>query len=148
MKTSYLCLLVLLSTVPADAQSPPARSVQEVIIQLERDWDAAFLRKDIPVIENILAEDFVATYPDGTRGDRARELALVAAFDQQIQSSSVDEFTVKVHGQTAIAWFTRRLVGPVQGKRTEITYRFLDVFVWRDERWQCVASQSTRVTAP
>jgi hypothetical protein len=45
-----------------------------------------------------------------------------------------------------VVWFTQRMVGPIQGKPTEITARYMDVFVMRDGRWQCVASQSTRVT--
>jgi ketosteroid isomerase-like protein len=132
----------------AAAQDRPARSVQEIIVQLERDWDEAFLRKDVRFIETILADDFVAIYPDGTRGDKAHELAQVAALDQQIDSSTLDGFTVKVNGDTAVVWFTRTLVGPVQGRPTTITYRFLDVFVWRDGRWQCLTSQSTKVLVP
>jgi hypothetical protein len=27
----------------------------------------------------------------------------------------------------------------------ELTFQYIDVFVYRDGRWQCVASQSTRV---
>jgi hypothetical protein len=39
------------------------------------------------------------------------------------------------------------MVGPSKGQRLELTYRYIDVFVMRDGRWQCVASQSTKVTA-
>ena len=130
---------------PNRAQNRPARSDQEILIQLERDWDAAFLRNDASFIERILAEEFVVTYPDGSRGDKAHELRLAAEFNQQIDSSTLDEFIVKVFGDTAIVWFTRRLEGPSQGRRLEVTYRYVDVFVWRVDRWQCVASQSTKV---
>ena len=119
----------------------------EILVQLERDWDAAFLRKDVPFIENVLADEFVGTYGDGTRGDRAKELKLAAEFDQQVDSSTLDEFTVKIYGDTAVVWFTRHLVGPSQGRRLELTYRYIDVFVLRVGRWQCVATQSTRFGA-
>jgi ketosteroid isomerase-like protein len=144
----YALVLVTASFASASAQSNRARSVQEILVELEHDWDRAFLRKDVSFIERILADDFIATYPDGSRGDKQKELALVASLDQQIDSSTLKDFTVKVNGDSAIVWFTRTLVGPVQGKRTELTYRFLDVFVWREGRWQCLATQSTRVTAP
>ena len=140
------CALVAAFTVTiAIAQDFPPLSDQQILIQIERDWDAAFLRKDIAVIENFLADEFLATYPDGSRGDRAKELSLAAEFNQQIESSSLDEFTIKVYGDTAIVWFSRHLAGPSQGRRLEVTYRYTDVFVWRTGRWQCVASQSTRV---
>ena len=144
-------LLLLASLVPAisasGAQSKPALSDQQVLIKLERDWDAAFHRKDVAFIESVLAEEFVSTYGDGTRGDRAKELKLAAEFNQQIDSSTLDEFVVKVYGDTAVVWFTQHMVGPSKGQRLEVTYRYIDVFVQRDGRWKCVASQSTKVAA-
>ena len=128
-------------------QDQPVRSDQQILIQLERDWDVAFRRNDVPFIENILADEFVATYDDGSRGDKARELTLAAEFNQQVDSSTLNEFMVKVYGDVAVVWFTRRLVGPSQGRRLEVTFRYTDVFVWRYGRWQCVATQGTKVTA-
>ncbi len=55
---------------------------------------------------------------------------------------------MKEYGNTAIVWFSLHLVGPSKGQRLELTYRFVDVFILRDARWQCVSSQSTRVVAP
>ena len=148
-RNTVLGVLVILAAMASPAAQPrPVRSDQEVLIQLERDWDAAFHRKDVAFIAGILADEFIVTYGDGTRGDKARELALVAAFNQQVDSSSQEDFTVKVYRDTAVVWFTQRLVGPVQGKPVEIRNRYMDVFVMRDGRWQCVASQSTKVTAP
>jgi ketosteroid isomerase-like protein len=144
-------LLLLAFMVPAvtvsGGQSAPVRSDQQVLIKLERDWDAAFHRKDVAFIDSVLAEEFVSTYGDGSRGDRAKELKLAAEFNQQIDSSTLDEFVVKVYGDTAVVWFTQRLVGPSKGQPLTLTYRYVDVFVIRDGRWQCVASQSTKVTA-
>jgi hypothetical protein len=91
------------------AQHATAQSaVERELIQLERDWDQAFFRNDTAFIDRVLAAEFMATYPDGSRGDRAKELANAAAFNQEIESSTLSEFTVRVHGETAIVWFTRR----------------------------------------
>lgn len=130
----------------AMAQEFPPLSDQQILIQIERDWDAAFLRNDAAVIEKFLADEFLATYPDGSRGDKAKELSLAAEFNQQIDSSSLDEFTIKIYGETAVVWFSRHLAGLSKGRRLELTYRYADVFVFRAGRWQCVASQSTKVT--
>jgi ketosteroid isomerase-like protein len=139
-------LAVFLAAAPAAAQSYEVLSDQQILVQIERDWDAAFLRADAATVEKFLAEEFLAIYADGSRGDKARELALVAAFNQQIDSSRLDEFLVKIYGDTAIVTFSRHLVGPSQGRRLEVSYRYMDVFVMRDGRWLCVASQSTKVT--
>jgi ketosteroid isomerase-like protein len=129
------------------AQGGPVRSDQQILVQLERDWDAAFRRRDVGFVEGILADEFVATYSDGSRGDRAEELSRVENFNQQIDSSTLDEFIVKIYGDTAVVWVSQHLVGPSQGKPLALTFRYVDVWVMRDGRWQCVASQSTRVTA-
>jgi ketosteroid isomerase-like protein len=129
------------------SQDRPVRSDQQILIELEQGWNAAFYRKDVRFIENILADEFIATYDDGSRGDKAKELALAAEFNQQIDSSTLDDFTVKVYGDTAVVWFSLHLVGPSQGRRLEMSYRYVDVFVWRAGRWQCVTTQSTKIAA-
>ena len=141
------CLVMALAAAAPLRAGQPVRSAQEILVQLERDWVAALMRNDVTFVDSVLAEEFVATYGDGSRGDRKRELQLVADFNQQVDKWTVDEFIVKVFRETAVVWFTQRMVGPVQGKPTEIVTRYMDVFVMRDGRWQCVASQSTRVTA-
>ena len=147
LRRAFVVLFMAVSTTASFAEAQlSVKSDQEVLIELERNWVAALQRNDVKFVDSVLAEEFVATYGDGTRGDRAKELQLVADFNQQVDKWTVDEFMVKVYRDTAVVWFTQRLVGPVQGKPTEITARYMDVFVMRDGRWQCVASQSTRVT--
>jgi len=116
-----------------------------VLIALERGWNEAAYRKDVAFIEKLLAEEFVATYDDGRIGDKATELALVTAFDQAVQSATPEEFAVRVYRDTAVVWFTLRLVGLKDGQRSEMSLRYTDVWIIRDGRWQCVSSQSTRV---
>ena len=121
------------------------QSDQEVLIELERGWNDAVYRQDADFVANLLADEFIVTYDDGARGDKARELALVAEFNQQVVSAVQDDFTVQVYQDTAVVWFTLNLVGMRQGQRAEVTLRYTDVWVQRDGRWQCVSSQSTRV---
>ena len=145
---SRLLLAFLAFAASAAAQAPRrAQSDQEVLIKLERDWDFAFHHKDVKFIESVLAPEFVATYAEGQRADRAKELENAANFNQQIDSSVLDEFVVRVYGDTAVVLFTQKLTGPSKGQPLTLTFRYMDVFVLRDGKWQCVASQSTRVTA-
>jgi ketosteroid isomerase-like protein len=143
-----LCLLFVAAAAisPLRAQDRPVQSDQDILMQLERDWDAAFLTRDVRTIDNILATEFMATYDDGSRGDRARELSLAAEFNQNIESSKLEDFTVKIYGDTAVVWFSRHVVGLSRGQRLELTFQYIDVFVFRAGRWQCIASQSTRVS--
>ena len=142
-----LCCVLAVACVAivSASQRQPVKSAQQILIELEQGWNEAFYRKDVAFIEDILAEEFTATYDDGSRGDKARELALTAEFDQQVMSAIQDEFTVRVYRDTAVVWFTLRLVGIRQGQRAEVTFRYTDVWVLRDGRWLCVSTQSTKV---
>ena len=131
--------------VASGAGAQPVKSDQDTLIELEQKWDVAFHSHDVTFIETLLADEFVVTYGDGARGDKATELRLATDFDQQVDSSTLDEFIVKVYGNTAVVWFRQQLVGPVKGKPMAVTYRYVDVWVNRDGVWKCVASQSTRV---
>ena len=142
------CVFAASCAVAASAsQRAAVKSDQEVLIELEQGWNEAFYRKDVAFIERLLADEFIATYEDGSRGDKARELALVAEFNQQVESATQDEFTVKVFKDTAVVWFTLRLIGIKQGQRAELRLRYTDVWVMRDGRWQSVSTHSTRMSA-
>ena len=138
--------LAITASVSLSASSTQTvQSDQQVLIELERGWNDAVYRQDANFVANLLADEFIVTYDDGARGDKARELALVAEFNQQVVSAVQDDFTVRVYQDTAVVWFTLNLVGMRQGQRAELTLRYTDVWVQRDGRWQCVSSQSTRV---
>ena len=138
-------LLLAFAVTASAAQNGRVQSDQEILMQLERDWDAAFHRNDAKFVDTVLADEFLATYSDGSRGDRAREMNIAATLDQQVDSSTLDDFIIKIYGDTAVVRFTQHMVGPIQGKPTPLTFRYIDVFVYREGRWQCVASQSTKV---
>ncbi|MGH9147289.1 MAG: nuclear transport factor 2 family protein [Vicinamibacterales bacterium] len=146
-RRDWLCsVLAATWTVTASAsQGAPVESDQQILIKLEQSWNEAFYQKDVAFIQTILADEFIATYEDGSRGDKTRELTLAAEFNQQVESAIQDDFTVKVYRDTAVVWFTLRIVGIRQGQRAELTLRYTDVWIMRDGRWQCVSTQSTRV---
>ncbi len=141
-----LAAVLLLANGVAAQQSAPGKSGQDILIELEHNWDAAFHRHDAAFIDRLLATEFIVTYDNGVRADRTIELELAKTANENIESSMMDEFIVKEFGNTAVVWFSLHLVGPVKGERVQNNYRFTDVFVLRDGRWQCVSSQSTKVT--
>ena len=146
-RATRFVLLVLLIAASPSIHTQGVQSDQDILMQLERDWDAAFHRGDVATIDRILAQDFVVTYDDGTRGDRATELMLAATFNQPGEMSRLDEFIIREYGETAVVLFTLHLTGTRQGQVVEETLRYTDVFVLQGGRWQCVSSQSTRVRA-
>lgn len=144
VRSALVALTVLALTVSTIAQGGDRTSPQS-LIQLERSWNEAFYRKDVSFLERVLAEEFIGTYEDGSQGDKAKEIALTKEFNQQVDSARQDDFVVKLYGDTAVVWFTLHLLGPKQGQQIAVDLRYVDVFVWRANRWQCVSSHSTKV---
>ena len=145
-RTSLVVLLLAVWAATAAAQDRRPLSDQETLTRLERDWDEAFYRNDVPFISNILAPEFVAIYEDGATGDRDKELKEAAEFNQQHVASQLSDVIVKIYGDTAVVRMTRTLTGTRGGQPASDAFRFLDIFTYRDGRWQCVATQSTKVT--
>ena len=137
------CVLAIVWMGGAVAAQAPDDTVEQTLIELERGWISAFYDRDIAFLDSILADDFIVTYDDGSRGDKARELELAESFNQRVISATQEDFTVQVYDDAAVVWFTLRVVGIRQGQEVEIRLRYTDVWVLRDDRWQCVSSQST-----
>ena len=146
MRVALIGLFLMCSPLAEPrARAQRVRSDQEILTELEKKWDAAIRRRDVGFIETVLADEFMVTYAEGVRADKAKELTVAAEFNQQIDSSTLDEFVVKIYGDTAVVWFTQHLVGPKEGRTLELTFRYTDVWILRDGRWQCVASHATKV---
>jgi ketosteroid isomerase-like protein len=143
-RSAAIGLTVLAVAVSAAGQGSDRRNPQS-LIQLERSWNEAFYRKDVAFLERVLADEFIATYEDGSQGDKANEISLTKTFNQQVDSARQDDFVIKLYGDTAVVWFTLHLLGPKQGQQVAVDLRYVDVFVWRANRWQCVSSHSTKV---
>ena len=148
VRCAMLLLMTAMLSVPAVAAAQAVKSDQQILMDLERKWNAAFHNGDVKFIESILADEFVATYDNGTRADKKKELALAGSFNQQIDASALEDFDIKIYDRTAVVMFTLHLIGPVQGKPVQMSYRYLDVWVLREGKWLCVASQSTKMPSP
>jgi len=93
-------LLLLASLVPAisasGAQSKPVLSDQQILIKLERDWDAAFHRKDVAFIESVLADEFVSTYGDANAQVEADVTVEAGKLSEATVSHSAARVTFKL----------------------------------------------------
>jgi ketosteroid isomerase-like protein len=115
------------------------------VLALEQAWADAVQHQDVGKIDQIQAEEFVFTDPAGQVWTKTRELAVIKAGDLAIDSFELSELKVRLYDNTAVV--TLRIVWHGQFRGTEISgpQRMTDVFVKRDGRWQCVASQATRI---
>ena len=116
-------------------------SVEQALMQMERDWGEALPKKDAATLDKILADDWVAQSSDGTQ-TKAEALAELKSGDYKLDSiTQVGDMKVRVFGDTAVVTGNENEKSSYKGKDTSGRYIWTDVFVKRQGRWQAVASQ-------
>jgi len=129
-----------------DVAAQPA-SVEQALLQVERDWEQASVKHDQGALERVLAPEFVSTDSDGLMQTRA-EMARRHPADLEVLAFSHDDYKVHVFGDAAVVTGRASMTAAQNGRRFSTQERFTDVFVRRDGRWQAVSSHSSRVAKP
>jgi ketosteroid isomerase-like protein len=113
---------------------------RDELIALNRDYVESVQRGDVGRFDEILAEDFLCSNPDGSLVDRAGFLAQIAR-PVAIANLEAHDVDIRVLGDVAIihARTTYTLPDGRQGAG-----RYTDVWARRDGRWLAVAAHVTR----
>jgi ketosteroid isomerase-like protein len=143
------------TATPAKETFDPV-AIETEVMQLARDWMKAGQTYDAEIIRRVVADDAILVYPDGTAATKADEFRLIEA--KAITADSWDMLEPKVTVMSADSAFIsgRSVIKNGKYKDPNVTrpidisgeYRFLDVYARRNGRWQVIASQATKVTAP
>jgi ketosteroid isomerase-like protein len=138
------CLLPAIALL-SFGQATPEVSVEQTLMQLERDWSQASLTKDIDTLNKIMADDWVNIDFQGKVVTKAQTIASLKSGLPATQAAGLGEMKVRVFGDSAIVTGSDTGKSGSKGKEIIEKYLWTDVFVRRNGRWQAVASQSTKV---
>ena len=137
------CVLPVIAWLSFGQAKP--ETVEHTLMQLERDWTQASLKKDLAVLDKIMADDWVNIDFQGKTVTKAETLANLKAGSPATQAAGIGEMKVRIFGDSAIVTGSDTEKSTLKGKDVIDKYLWTDVFVKRDGRWQAVASQSTKV---
>jgi ketosteroid isomerase-like protein len=115
------------------------------ILDLDREWNEAYPRLDCAALDHIIADDWVCIDGTGlviTKSDLLTRVASSASF---LDPYKFDEIGLRMFGETAIV--TGRLSGQMRDSDSvhDVNQRYMRVYVKRNQRWQAVATQVTKV---
>ena len=130
-------------SAPAVAAAP-AEDVEATITQLERDWVAAIMKKDTATIDRLLADDFNGTSPTAHVYPKSSAIDDLTKGIFVVDSMVLDEVSVNVYGDAAVAFTSQEEKSRYDGKDTSGHYHYTDVWVKKGGRWQVVASHGSR----
>jgi hypothetical protein len=101
---------------------------------------------DIPALEQLLAIDYQGYDPSGRPQDRASVLRGYAeGGGVKVTTLLQSDLRARVLGEAGLVAGVNVMRGQQGHERFDLRLRFLDVYAWRDGRWQLVASQDTRL---
>jgi ketosteroid isomerase-like protein len=132
--------------VPASlvAQATPD-AIARQLIALEQQWNDAILRNDRPAAAAFMADEWTEITSDGSVLTRAEDLdELVGGYHATVLQLS--DIAVNVYGDAAVVSGISEEQSSYRGKDTSGRFRWMDVWVRRAGRWECVASTVARIT--
>jgi ketosteroid isomerase-like protein len=116
------------------------RSDLDVLTALNRDYIHSVHHGDVQRFDEILAEDFLCSNPDGSLVDKKQFLAQTAR-PVTISGLAVQEVRVRILGDVAIIHARTRYTAADGEQRNG---RYTDVWARRDGKWLAVSAHVTR----
>ncbi len=118
----------------------PNSGIEQQVMNLERELHRAINDSNTATVERLEANDFKLIQSDGNEIGREFDVQNTSTKVTRLESGNPEEMNVRVYRDTAVV--TGRLVNRV---REERVYKFTDVWVKRQGRWQIVVSHYTQM---
>jgi len=136
--------LTILLVAPA-ALSADTGAAEKELLAVEDAWTQALIKVDIPALDKLYATEYLFTDPSGAALTRDQDIASTRSGEFVVKAIRLEDVKVHVYGNFATVTGINHLTATEKGGDASGDFRFTDVFVKRDGRWQCVATQATRV---
>jgi uncharacterized protein (TIGR02246 family) len=153
----HTIILMVLAVLPFSVsqsgalQTPQASQAEQEVRKLERAWLDAYEQHDGKAMNEIVADDFIITFPDGSMQTKPQILNSIKA-PRSSASPALKFYTedvqARVYGDTVI--LMGRVITEYQrdGKAMKEQSRYTDTYIKRQGRWQVVASHLSNVAQP
>ena len=142
-----LVITLAATSLTSAASQTPASSDEQALLQLENDWEAARMRRDVEATDRIVDPTWMFTNPDGVFIPRAKANENLKTGFITFKSSKVESVSVHIYGDAAVVFSLRTQTLVLNGADVQGQFRCTNTFVKRGGHWRCVATHLTRVAA-
>ena len=133
------------SNNPTEEMTAPIATV-DLFTRLEKEWNNATFKKDAKALDLLYAKEYTFIDQTGKVYDKQQDISEVISGNYKLETPSVlSDIKVNTYGNVTVVKGLNTLKATLNGKDISGTYRFVDVFVMRDGRWQCVSTQSVKL---
>ena len=140
------------ATATKPAAAAPAASGKNLtgeaaIKDMENKWEASVPTHNYSMVEGYVAGDFMGISSKSKFVNRSQMLSEYKGDKDTYKSAKNEKLNVRMYGKdVAVVTGRAREVGTGKdGKAFDRTFLFTDTWMMRGGKWQCVASQSTKI---
>ena len=147
-RSIHLMLCAILAALMAGCATTPTAKPDSTIQLLTAQadaWDEAIVAKNAAAVAANVASDFTQIESGGAVVGRDEFVKDLLDPSLRIDPYKVEDFGVRVFGDTALLTGRIRMTGSAEGKPFSSHFRYIDVYVKRDGVWKVVSIQITRM---
>ena len=136
--------------------TPDKAAIEADLTRIEMDWPRIIKEKDAAAVRKIEADDVVLVYPDGSIGNKDRDIKDIEGGALSFDSWELSDIVVKIlDNDAAVVTLHATVKGgkykPADAKAAQDIsgqYRSVDTFVRRNGQWQMTASATVPILNP
>jgi|SoiMethySBSTD1v2_1073268.scaffolds.fasta_scaffold376815_3 hypothetical protein len=117
----------------------------ETVIELDRKRMLAMEARDYAFLETVLSDDLVYVHSSASVQTKTSLLSNMKSGSTVYASLEASHVNAQDLGAVVVLTGIAKARGMVNGAPLSYSVRFIDTYAWRDNRWQMVAWQSTRL---
>ena len=136
----------MLRSMASIMRSEKDRDSEKEILEVESKFGEAMIQNDAEAIGRILSDDWIIIDPDGGVIDKSRFLDVIKSGALKHEAMDSEDIRVRTYPNTTTVTAVTHTRTKYLGKEFTTHERATDVFVKKDERWQCVLTHLTTLT--
>jgi ketosteroid isomerase-like protein len=133
---------------PATSSAPAKTAAKNMAPRdAENAWEAAVGKHDYATVEPLVAADFIGVSAKNKFIGRSEMLSQFKGDKDTYRSAKNEKLNIKQYGNnvTVVTGRARETGTGKDGKAFDRTYLFTDTWMMRGGKWQCIASQITKI---
>jgi hypothetical protein len=141
-----LVVVLALPTITLAKEKVTSADVEGTLKKIEQETLDSILKSDTSAFEKYLTSDYLGIGPDGVTQNKSELLSDIKSGTLKLESSTMSDMKVQVADpDMAVVVYRTSDKGTYKGKDITGEYRWLDVFVKRDGKWQIAIDQGTPI---
>jgi hypothetical protein len=146
----FVIALVAFAVAPcvqAQGSSADSEAIKTKLTQMENDWVKALTTEDhgVAALGDLVADDYAGVNPDGVHQDKAAMIDETKKDSDTVSSAENENMNVHVYAPNlaTVCGNTKETGKDKHGKAFNRTYAWVDTWMERDGKWQCIAEAIT-----